>query len=75
MSEPARSRAVLSTEDFELLREAVVHYLEVVKDKPESIKFTRPAGIFLGVHTPRTKRNGRLVSQPPALFSTCVAAY
>ncbi len=39
--EPARSRAVLSTEDFELLREAVLHYLEVVKDKPESIKFSR----------------------------------
>lgn len=41
MTEPARSRAVLSTEDFELLREAVLHYLEVVKDKPESIKFSR----------------------------------
>jgi hypothetical protein len=41
MTEPARSRAVLSTEDFTLLRQAVVHYLEVVKDKPESVKFAR----------------------------------
>ncbi len=41
MPEPARSRAVLSTEDFELLREAVLHYLTVVQDKPESIKFSR----------------------------------
>ena len=41
MTEPTRSRAVLSTEDFELLREAVLHYLKVVEDKPESIKFSR----------------------------------
>ena len=41
MPEPARSRAVLSTEDFELLREAVLHYIKVVEDKPESIKFSR----------------------------------
>ena len=41
MPEPARSRAVLSNEDFELLREAVAHYLTVVADKPESIKFSR----------------------------------
>ena len=41
MSEPTRSRAVLSTEDFALLREAVLHYLEAVKDKPESVKFSR----------------------------------
>ena len=40
MPEPARSRAVLSNEDFELLREAVAHYLQVVKDKPESVKFS-----------------------------------
>ena len=41
MSEPQRSRAVLSTEDFTLLREAVLSHLNVVKDKPESVKFSR----------------------------------
>lgn len=41
MSEPHRSRAVLSTEDFSLLREAVLNYLTVIKDKPESVKFSR----------------------------------
>jgi hypothetical protein len=41
MPEPARSRAVLSTEDFTLLREAVLHYLKVVEDTPDSIKFSR----------------------------------
>lgn len=41
MAEPSRSRAVLSNEDFELLREAVAHYLTVVAEKPESIKFSR----------------------------------
>jgi hypothetical protein len=39
MAEPARSRAVLSNEDFKLLREAVAHYLNVIQDKPESKKF------------------------------------
>lgn len=41
MTEPARSRAVLSTQDFELLREAVLHYLKEIEDQPESIKFAR----------------------------------
>ena len=41
MSEPARARAVLSTEDLTLLRQALVHYLEAIKDQPESIKFSR----------------------------------
>ena len=41
MTEPTRSRAVLSTEDFTLLREAVQHYLTEIKDKPESVKFSR----------------------------------
>ncbi len=41
MTEPTRSRAVLSTEDFKLLREAVVHYMKVVEDTPDSIKFSR----------------------------------
>ena len=41
MPEPTRARAVLSTEDLSLLREAVLHYLEVIKDKPESVKFAQ----------------------------------
>ena len=41
MGEPARARAVLSTEDLTLLRQALVHYLEVIQDKPESVKFAR----------------------------------
>jgi hypothetical protein len=40
MTEPTRSRAVLSTEDFTLLREAVLHYLTQIQDKPESLKFS-----------------------------------
>jgi predicted Zn-dependent peptidase len=41
MPEPARSRAVLSNEDFELLRTAVLYYLKAVEDSPESIKYSR----------------------------------
>ena len=41
MPEPTRSRAVLSNEDFKLLREAVAHYLTVIEDKPESKKFAQ----------------------------------
>ncbi len=40
MSEPTRARAVLSTEDFKLIREAVLHYLKVIEDTPESVKFS-----------------------------------
>jgi hypothetical protein len=40
MTEPTRARAVLSTEDFNLLREAVLHYLTAIQDKPESVKFS-----------------------------------
>lgn len=39
MPEPARSRAVLSTADFELLRTAVLHYLKAIEDKPESVEY------------------------------------
>jgi len=39
-NEPQRSRAVFSTEDFRLLREAVGAHLQAVKDKPESVKFS-----------------------------------
>jgi hypothetical protein len=38
--EPARARAVFSTEDFSLLRTAVAHYLQVIQDEPESVKFS-----------------------------------
>jgi len=42
MAEPAKARAVLSTEDLTLLlRQAVLHYLEEIKDTPESVKFAR----------------------------------
>mgnify|MGYP001298765350 FL=1 len=40
MSEPARARADRSNEDFKLIREAVLHYLKVIEDKPESVKFS-----------------------------------
>jgi hypothetical protein len=40
MSEPARARAVLSTEDFRLIREAVLYYLKAIEDSPESTKFS-----------------------------------
>ena len=40
MSEPARSRAVLSTEDFKLLKEAVRFYLQNNEDSPDSSKYS-----------------------------------
>ncbi|MBB6124838.1 hypothetical protein [Sphingobium subterraneum] len=39
MTEPARARPIFSTEDFALLKEAVQHYIKVIEDKPESVKF------------------------------------
>ena len=36
---PARARAVFSTEDFALLKTAVIHYLKEIRDTPESIKY------------------------------------
>jgi hypothetical protein len=39
MSEPKRSRAVFSTEDFRLIRDAVAHYTREVQDKPESVQY------------------------------------
>ncbi|HWU94222.1 MAG TPA: hypothetical protein VN029_01415 [Sphingomonas sp.] len=39
MTEPQRSRAVFSTEDFRLIRDAVASHLEKVKDAPESVKY------------------------------------
>jgi hypothetical protein len=38
--EPARARAVFSTEDFSLLRTAVLTHLKAVEDSPESVKFS-----------------------------------
>ncbi len=40
MPEPARARAVLSNEDFKLIREAVLFYLREHEDQPESIKYS-----------------------------------
>ena len=39
MTEPTRSRAVFSSEDFKLIREAVAHYVREVQDSPDSIKY------------------------------------
>lgn len=39
-TEPARSRAVFSTEDFRLIRQAVVHYMETEQDSPKSVKYS-----------------------------------
>ena len=38
-NEPQRSRAVFSTEDFRLIREALGTHLQKIKDEPESVKF------------------------------------
>lgn len=40
MSEPARARAVLSTEDFQLIREAVLFYLQSHQDEEGTAKFS-----------------------------------
>lgn len=42
MMEPAKTRAVFSTEDFALLKKAVGHYMTLpeVQDSPDSIKFS-----------------------------------
>lgn len=37
--EPARSRAVFSTEDFSLMKTALVEYIKTIEDKPEASKF------------------------------------
>ena len=38
--EPPRSRAVFSTEDFSLLKEAVGAYVQNIADDPRSSKFS-----------------------------------
>ena len=37
---PQRSRAVFSTEDFALLKEAVGDYVRKIADDPRSVKFS-----------------------------------
>lgn len=39
MPEPTRSRAVFSSEDFALMKEAIADYSKKVADTPKSIKF------------------------------------
>ncbi|MEO5866938.1 MAG: hypothetical protein ABIS14_11300 [Sphingomonas sp.] len=39
-SEPPRSRAVFSTEDFGLMKEAIGDYIKKIADEPRSSKFT-----------------------------------
>jgi hypothetical protein len=39
-SEPPRARAVFSTEDFQLLKEAVGDYVRKIADDPRSVKFS-----------------------------------
>jgi len=38
-TQPTRSRAVFSQEDFGLIRTAIAHYLREVQDQPESVKY------------------------------------
>lgn len=39
-TEPARARAVLSSEDFKLLQEAILFYLKAHEDDPISSKYS-----------------------------------
>ena len=39
-AEPARARPVFSTEDFGLLRTAVMTHLQAAQDTPDSIKYS-----------------------------------
>ena len=40
MPEPVKARAVFSTEDFRLLKQAVQYYLQNNLDSPDSIKYS-----------------------------------
>jgi hypothetical protein len=40
MPEPAKARAVFSTEDFRLLKQAVQYFLQNNLDSPDSIKYS-----------------------------------
>ena len=39
MTDMQRPRAVFSNEDFRLIRSAIEHYLPLVRDQPDSVKF------------------------------------
>jgi hypothetical protein len=39
-SQPERSRAVFSNQDFELIRVAISHYLQQIKEQPEAVKYS-----------------------------------
>jgi hypothetical protein len=39
-TEPSRARAVFSTEDFQLLKAAVLTHLDLIKDQPASSKYS-----------------------------------
>ena len=39
-TEPNRSRAVFSTEDFSLMKEAVADYIKKIAEDPKSAKFS-----------------------------------
>ncbi|MFC0219877.1 putative Zn-dependent peptidase [Pseudochelatococcus lubricantis] len=38
IQQPQRSRAVFSQEDFDLIRTAIAHYLQEIRDNPEASK-------------------------------------
>jgi len=38
--EPARARAVLSTQDYRLIQDAVLFYLKAHEDAPESVQYS-----------------------------------
>ncbi|GHC79932.1 hypothetical protein [Limoniibacter endophyticus] len=40
MPQPSRSRAVFSQEDSELIRTAIAHYLQDIRDTPEATKYS-----------------------------------
>ncbi|MFV0624468.1 hypothetical protein ACBY01_10720 [Sphingomonas sp. ac-8] len=40
MPQPTRSRAVFSTEDFQLIKEAVAEHVKRLADDPRSSKFS-----------------------------------
>ncbi|MEY9534666.1 hypothetical protein [Sinorhizobium fredii] len=39
-TQPQRSRAVFSNEDFELIRVAINYYLQEIKESPEGLKYS-----------------------------------
>lgn len=38
--EPARARPIFSTEDFALLKAAVLTHLKTIEDSPDSVKYS-----------------------------------